>query len=1262
MAQRTRSTNTQKRATSGAAGSTSAQRAQAGQGRTRTTRQSTAQRQQAASSGAAARGSRTAAARAAKTQRMDSSVRQAVEVREPDTITNASRRGFEGPQIDGRSREDIAGIVIGVVGVALLVAVLTPTTGVLTKAVSDVLHAIFGLGAFLVPVALILAALSFFIPERSVVPVRLGVGMFLIALAVISLLGITTPGAADSPSILFNSYVLADRGGYIGNGLAWLLLQLTGQVVGIVLLVGVAVAGLVVIGFSMSEQLLNLRLRLRERRSLARRERQEMAAQASRNEQLAWMDQQYGYAASDATGMEPDMEGTAEDGRYVPTALFNPSRPLSSQMGPVGGSAQGRAISGTYSMPGYAAGAAPDYAQPVPRTFGCGTRPLSGSFSDMQPATTVLDPAAAAAGPQTQLLDGYGYPDADRASALDGAANGGEERPGAAAFEDALAGTAAGAAYAQQTTFIQPHDPETEPGQDPYPGLYARAPQVEAAVQHQGIDIPFDALGMSLDAQGRPVKSSRRALRRAASYERNWWEEGASDATDEEDNAGIADIPGIDVPGIIPGVPVPELAADAADATRAAAAEDAADGLRGPGAAVTAQGYGLFDGVQDSRLTGAQSGARNSMQDSATMDTGVQHAVPEYGIGASSHTVSCAVTDQADLQDQLPWDSADNSSTQTADSPAAADALDRLDNTDTPVFGLGGSSDRALQEFAGLAGAETGAGAGTAAGSGTGTAGQAQHSLHAGAAATMVTPPKKPSSAYRYPSPANLHHNPGGLQKTPEEQAEIREMADMLSRTLAEFKVPAEVVGWVEGPTCTTYEVQPGEGVRVNKFTSLEEDISRSLARESVRIYSPVHGTPYIGIEVPNTTRQAVYFGDVIPGVTGGALDVAVGLDAEGKQINVDLATLPHLLIAGTTGSGKSVMVNSIICSMLMRDTPDDVRMIMVDPKQVELTGYNGIPHLIMPVVSDPRQAASALQWGVTEMDRRYRVFSTIGVRNIATYNAEIDAQAKNNREFPLKHLPYVVIIIDELTDLMMVAKKDVEASIVRIAQLGRAAGIHLVLATQRPSADVVTGLIKANVGNRMGLKVATGIDSKVVLDQTGAEKLLGRGDMLFLQTKWGDKPRRIQGCYLSDPEIADIVDQLRMQNIESPDCGMAPLGSSDQLTLDGLMDGSSHTGTASGSFSDASGTMGGAAKANDDDPLAMRAAYLVVESQMGSTSMIQRRLKLGYARAGRVMDMLEEMGIVGPARGGKTRDVLVADLDELATLFGRDDFTEEDS
>jgi S-DNA-T family DNA segregation ATPase FtsK/SpoIIIE len=510
-------------------------------------------------------------------------------------------------------------------------------------------------------------------------------------------------------------------------------------------------------------------------------------------------------------------------------------------------------------------------------------------------------------------------------------------------------------------------------------------------------------------------------------------------------------------------------------------------------------------------------------------------------------------------------------------------------------------------------------------------------------------PAAEPAGPFELPDPGIFHRNAAGFQQSPEQQREAAEMAERLQSALNEFGVKAEVVDWVQGPSCTTYMVNPGEGVRVSKFTALEDDIARVLARTSVRVYAPVPNTSYVGIEVSALNRQSVAFGDVLPYVDGGPLDLAIGLDAEGKPVHSDLAKLPHLLVSGTTGSGKSVLMNTLIMSLLMRNTPADVRLIMVDPKQVEFTVYNGIPHLVMPVVADPRQAAAALQWGVTEMDRRYRLFSNLGVRDLAGYNRLVDSDAFAMSEFPPQHLPAVVVFIDELADLMMVAKKDVEASIVRIAQLGRASGIHLVIATQSPRADVVTGLIRANIANRIALRVSKNMESRIIIDQNGAEKLLPRGDMLFLEAGWSDKPRRIQGCYLADSEIEQVVAHLKEQDGTQYNSSMAPLpGSQPQASFDdGLTSAAGGSGSAEGD--------------RGDEPMAWAAAKIVVDTQVGSTSMLQRRLKTGYARAGRLMDMLEEMGVVGPAKGSKPRDVLIRDLDELSTLRGGFDDIEED-
>ena len=477
-----------------------------------------------------------------------------------------------------------------------------------------------------------------------------------------------------------------------------------------------------------------------------------------------------------------------------------------------------------------------------------------------------------------------------------------------------------------------------------------------------------------------------------------------------------------------------------------------------------------------------------------------------------------------------------------------------------------------------------------------------------------------------------LHANPQSASAASSDK-ELEQTAESLQSTLLEFGRSARVVGWIAGPTVTTFKLQPGEGERVSKISSLEDDIALSLAAQSVRIFAPIPGTSLVGIEIPNRKRQNVNLGDVLPYVKGGPLELAIGRDAEGTPVVADLAKMPHLLIAGTTGSGKSVMINSIITTLLMRALPEDVRLIMVDPKRVELAGYNGLPHLYVPVVTEPKQAASALQWAVSEMERRLKVFEHLNVRKISTYNEKQAAGEFEHYDNPPQKMPYLVIIIDELSDLMMVAGKDVEASIVRIAQLGRAAGIHLIVATQRPSSNVVTGLIKANITNRIAFNVATGIDSRVIIDQMGAEKLTGLGDMLFSKVDWG-KPRRIQGCFVSDDEINEIVEFVKSQS--EPDYHEEIL---------------SAVAPASMSMTGGGGIVRtGVAEPQDDDPLIWEAAHIVVESQLGSTSGLQRRLKVGYARAGRIMDMLEEKGVVGPPDGSKPREVLL-DEEGLAAL-----------
>lgn len=500
-----------------------------------------------------------------------------------------------------------------------------------------------------------------------------------------------------------------------------------------------------------------------------------------------------------------------------------------------------------------------------------------------------------------------------------------------------------------------------------------------------------------------------------------------------------------------------------------------------------------------------------------------------------------------------------------------------------------------------------------------------------GADGTAVDAEGDQEDGLKLPPLEILHANPQSASSASSDK-ELEQTAESLQSTLLEFGRSARVVGWIAGPTVTTFKLQPGEGERVSKISSLEDDIALSLAAQSVRIFAPIPGTSLVGIEIPNRKRQNVNLGDVLPYVKGGPLELAIGRDAEGTPVVADLAKMPHLLIAGTTGSGKSVMINSIITTLLMRALPEDVRLIMVDPKRVELAGYNGLPHLYVPVVTEPKQAASALQWAVSEMERRLKVFERLNVRKISTYNEKQAAGEFEHYDNPPQKMPYLVIIIDELSDLMMVAGKDVEASIVRIAQLGRAAGIHLIVATQRPSSNVVTGLIKANITNRIAFNVATGIDSRVIIDQMGAEKLTGLGDMLFSKVDWG-KPRRIQGCFVSDDEINEIVEFVKSQS--EPDYHEEILSAVAPASMSMAGGGIVRTGVA---------------EPQDDDPLIWEAAHIVVESQLGSTSGLQRRLKVGYARAGRIMDMLEEKGVVGPPDGSKPREVLL-DEEGLAAL-----------
>ncbi len=514
------------------------------------------------------------------------------------------------------------------------------------------------------------------------------------------------------------------------------------------------------------------------------------------------------------------------------------------------------------------------------------------------------------------------------------------------------------------------------------------------------------------------------------------------------------------------------------------------------------------------------------------------------------------------------------------------------------------------------------------------TAKEAQESA-AQVAAEIAQAQQQVKQEYCFP-PIDLLNR--GDRGTTDATMEMRENTRRLNETLASFKIEAHIINVTRGPSVTRYEVELDKGVRLNKLTTCADDIALSLGASGVRIAAVPGKISVVGIEVPNRAVTTVSLREVIDSPefarAKSKSSFSVGKDIGGSCIVGNIAKLPHMLIAGTTGSGKSVCMNSIIISLLYKASPEDVKLIMVDPKMVELGIYNGIPHLLIPVVTDPKKAAGSLQWAVTEMMRRYKAMSDAGVRDLESYNSIVEAEGEGQK------LPQVVVIIDELADLMLVAAKEVEESICRIAQMGRAAGIHLIIATQRPSADVITGLMKANIPSRIAFAVASAMESRIILDTQGAEKLVGKGDMLYAPIGMG-KPVRVQGCFVSDAEVEKVATYVKEHYMTTY----------DQAVMEEIDRKAAQSGTGKTNTPEAEAT----AEELDGDEMLPQAVDVILETGQASVSMLQRRLKLGYARAARIVDEMEEKGIVGPFQGSKPRTILITKEQWQAQRGGED-------
>ena len=1137
--------------------------------------------------------------------------------------------------LDDRLHRDVTGVAIALVAVVLFILAVTSPSAVVSSALSSWLHQGLGLGAYVLPVVLLaISVCLLFMPEGGQSTFSVTIGLSVLLLAFLVIMAVLTPGAEADPNLVFDPEALVSRGGYVGAGLAWCLLKLMGVAISVVLMVGFALIGLIFAGWSVSG-------------TIARAKEKSLAAAARRAEIRAAREEQYSLGL-DSQSFTPRVHRSG----------------VSRSFGSRGSLGDGAGQSGA-EQPVSDQGYADRRAAAAAPTVSLGSSSAPGPRRDAYASDVETSRPAGSYVSSSSSDEGGRGGNPSMGSGYEGLSDQGGQGEASGLFGrfktsgEPIKHESRRARRAKADSFAVP--PEAPLPQEPAFLGGSNASGAETATGMAGVAAGVAATGMAGVAAGVAAAGAAGAAGVAA--------DAAGVAAAGAATSGAAEAAAVSVTGprrtsnyqVPRDMSRPVRASQPLSARFSSEPASHAGGPRpsrvdtywpsdyaySPDADVPQQRESFVSPQVNAVENGfaqivEESYSPSEAQPSASRATLALSADPVVAEtrksrmrASAAKTVVLPWEDDPQAESHPQAESQFQTESQSQTEPQAEQGFAQMRQTDLRSQQAQSPAEQEAPQLASTAypmtrclGAQ-----------------EADRTLRPAVALQSQTKTQVVSSVVDFgdgeekggfilPSMSLIKRTERATQA---DEEVLRETAEDLQGTMEDFGIMATVVGWVAGPTVTLFKVELPSGVRVSRLMALRDDIALALAAPGVRIFAPIPGTTYVGIEVPNKERQMVFLGDVLKDIKGAPLFMAIGKDVEGNSIVADLAKMPHLLIGGTTGSGKSVAINSMIMTILMRTTPDECRFIMIDPKRVEFTPYNGIPHLYVPVVTECKEAAAALAWGVAEMERRLKVLSKNGVRNISEYNAKVDKGQCEGDGPEGKKMPYIVIVIDELADLMMNVGKEVELSISRIAQLARAAGIHLIVATQRPSANIVTGLIKANITNRIALSVASSIDSRVILDTPGAENLIGHGDMLFAKPEYS-KPVRLQGCCVSNEEIFAVVEHLKAQG--------EPEYHTEILNMNVMTIGSTNPDGSGGSCS-------------ADDPLIWEAADIVVSSGLGSTSNIQRRLSVGYARAGRIMDMLEEKGVVGPPNGSKPRDVLVdaVELEALKAFESQDGF-----